>query len=208
MTWRGERVTTGIFKEPVVGPVMLRTLNLGGDRQADLSVHGGPTKAVYVYPAEHYAFWSAELPDTQLQHGAFGENFTMEGLAEDEANIGDRFRVGDAELEITEPRLPCFKLAVKFGRSDMVKRFLMSRRTGFYLRVLREGAVEAGNAIITISRDEHRVSVADVARLYAFEPDDLDVLRRALRVKALPHRWRDRFREQLASFEGRPPSER
>lgn len=201
--WRGERVTTGIFKEPVVGPVMLRTLNLDGDRQADLSVHGGPAKAVYVYPAEHYAYWRAELPATQWQHGAFGENFTTEGLVEGDINIGDRFRLGEAELEVTEPRLPCFKLAVKFGRADMVKRFLASRRTGFYFRVLREGAVEAGDSIVRVSRDEHRVSVADIVRLYAFDPNDLESLRRVVRVEALPHRWRDHFRVQIAKLEGR-----
>src|SRR5262249_20866278 len=126
-----EQVTTGIFKDPVQGPVMLRTLNLDGDRQADLSVHGGASKAGYAYPRETYEVWENELPDMELPYGMFGENFTSEGMSEDTVNIGDRFRVGEAELMVTEPRLPCYKLGIKFGRADMVKRFLKSRRTGF-----------------------------------------------------------------------------
>ena len=128
----GEPVTTGIFKEPKQGPVMLRTLNLDGDRQADLTVHGGVSKAVYGYPVEHYEFWKRELPDMALPFGMFGENFTTEGLLEDALNVGDRFRIGEAELMVTEPRLPCYKLGIKFGRTDIIRRFLQSRRTGFY----------------------------------------------------------------------------
>jgi MOSC domain-containing protein YiiM len=197
VTWREEIVTTGIFKEPVGGPVMLRTLNLEGDRQADLTVHGGADKAVYVYPAEHYPYWREELPDTPLAWGAFGENFTTEGLNEDEVNIGDRFRLGAAEVMVTQPRLPCYKLGVKFGRADMVKRFLASRRTGFYLAVLKEGQVNPGDAIERLSRDENNVTVADIVRLYAFDKDDTATLRRATQVEALPAGWVDYFQAQL-----------
>lgn len=206
VSWRGEGVTTGIFKEPVSGPVMLRTLNLDGDRQADLTVHGGPSKAVYVYPVEHYEYWRNELPGTELPRGMFGENFTTEGLAEGEINIGDRFRIGDAELMVTEPRLPCFKLALKFGRADMVKRFLISRRTGFYFGVLREGVVEAGDAIEPLAQDDRRISVADIVRLYAFERDDLESLRRAVQLEALPESWRGHFRQRIKSSGGEHPT--
>jgi MOSC domain-containing protein YiiM len=202
VTWRGASVTTGIFKEPVAGPVMLRTSNLDGDRQADLSVHGGLSKAVYVYPVEHYAFWRTELPAVELASGAFGENFTTEGLLENEVHIGDRFRLGEAEVVVTEPRLPCAKLAVRFRRADIVKRFLMSRLTGFYFAVLREGAVQAGDTIELLGRDGNGISVADIVRLYAFEPDDVETLRRAVRVDRLPESWRGFFRHRLAELGG------
>jgi MOSC domain-containing protein YiiM len=200
--WRGRSVTTGIFKEPVKGSVMLRTLNLDGDRQADLSVHGGLSKAVYAYPVEHYEYWRNELPGIELPFGMFGENFTTEGLLEVNVNIGDRFRIGGAEVVVTEPRLPCSKLAVKFGRSDMVKRFLVSRRSGFYFGVLREGEVQAGDTIERLAHDENGISVADIVRLYAFEQDDLETLRRAVRVETLPESWRGYFRHQIEKYGG------
>jgi MOSC domain-containing protein YiiM len=202
VTWQGRSVTTGIFKEPVEGSVMLRTLNLDGDAQADLTVHGGLTKAVYVYPVEHYEFWRGELPDMELPYGMFGENFTTEGLLEKEVNIGDRFRVGGAEVVVTEPRLPCYKLGVKFGRADILKRFLASRRSGFYFAVLREGKVQAGDTIERLSHDENGVSVADIIRLYAFEKDDLESMRRAVRLKTLPEGWREYFLHRLQKYGG------
>lgn len=173
--WQNKTVTTGIFKEPVEGSVMLRTLNLVGDKQADLSVHGGASKAVYAYPVEHYEFWKSELPDLKLPYGMFGENFTTEGLLEETVNIGDRFRVGEAEVMVTVPRMPCYKLDIKFGRAEMVKRFMISRRTGFYFAVAKEGEVKAGDAIERLSRDGHGITVADIIRLYIFEKDDLGV---------------------------------
>lgn len=200
VTWQGKPVTTGIFKEPVGGPVILRRLNLEGDRQADLSVHGGADKAVYVYPAEHYDYWRAELPGAPLPWGAFGENFTVTGLLEDEVSIGDRFRIGGAEVMVTQPRLPCYKLGVKFGRADMVKRFLASRRTGFYVAVLKEGEVAPGEAIELISRDENKVTVADITRLYAFDKADTATLQRAIQVEALPEGWVDYFQGQLEKY--------
>jgi len=197
--WKGEPVSTGIFKEPVAGPVMLRTLNLDGDRQADLTVHGGPTKAVYAYPSEHYEFWKQELPEMQLPRGMFGENFTTEGLMEAEVNIGDRFRIGEAEVMVTEPRMPCYKLGIKFGRTDILRRFLSSGRSGFYFSVLQEGLVAAGDRIVPLSQDKHNVKVADIVRLYARDRDDLEMMRRAIEVEALPDSWRDYFLQRLES---------
>jgi MOSC domain-containing protein YiiM len=193
----GQKVMTGIFKQPVAGRVRLRRLNLDGDRQADLAVHGGPDKAVYAYPAEHYDYWGRELAGADLPWGMFGENFTTEGLREDEVRLGDRFRIGTAELVVTQPRLPCYKLGVKFGDMGMVKRFLASRRTGFYLSVAQEGEVGAGDALALVARDPAAVTVADVTRLYAFERDDAEGLERALASEALPDGWRDYFAKQL-----------
>jgi MOSC domain-containing protein YiiM len=192
----GEAVSTGIFKKPAEERVMLRTLNLDGDRQADLSVHGGPTKAVYAYPVEHYDFWRAELPEMTLHYGMFGENFTVAGLDES-VNIGDTFRIGAAEVMVTEPRMPCYKLGIRFGRTDIIKRFLQSRRTGFYFSVLKEGEVGAGDAVELIARDRHDVTIADIVRLYAFEKRDVETLRRALAVEALPESWKEYFRQRL-----------
>jgi len=195
--YKGKTVTTGIFKEPVEGRIRLRTLNLDGDRQADLSVHGGPSKAAYAYPIEHYAYWREQLPGVDLPWGMFGENFTTEGLREDSVNIGDRFRIGSAEVMVTEPRLPCYKLAAKFGRDDIIKRFLHSGRTGFYFAVMQEGEVGTGDGIELVSRDEHSVTVADITRLYVREKDDVGTLRRAVQVTALPESWRVYFGKRI-----------
>lgn len=176
---------------------MLRSLNLDGDKQADLSVHGGPDKAVYAYPVEHYEYWREQLPDMSLPWGMFGENLTTEGLIEDTIYIGDRFRIGEAEVMVTQPRLPCYKLGIKFGRADMVKKFLSSRRTGFYFAVLREGMVEAGNVIEPMGRGEQGVSVADITRVFAFEKNDLTTLQRAVRTEALPQNWKDYFQDRI-----------
>ncbi len=193
----GEPVTTGIFKEPVEGPVMLRTLNLDGDRQADLTVHGGVSKAVYAYPAEHYEFWKRELPEMELSYGMFGENFTTEGLLEDALNVGDRWRVGEAELMLTEPRMPCYKLGIKFGRTDIIRKFLQSRRTGFYFAVVKEGEVKAGDLMELQTRDANNITIADITRLYAFEKNDLETLRRAVKLEALSESWREHFQKQI-----------
>jgi MOSC domain-containing protein YiiM len=198
--WNGDPVATGIFKEPVQRAVMLRTLNLEGDKQADLSVHGGVSKAVYAYPAEHYEFWKKELPEMKLPYGMFGENFTTEGLFEDSVNVGDRFRIGEAELMATEPRMPCYKLGIKFGRADIIKKFLQSRRTGFYFAVLKEGEVKAGDEIESISRNANDITISDITRLYAFERDDLAMLRRAVKLEALSESWREYFEHQIQKF--------
>lgn len=193
----GEPVSTGIFKEPIDGRVMMRTLNLDGDRQADLSVHGGPGKAVYIYPAEHYDFWKREFPAMALPWGMFGENFTTTGFLETEINIGDTFRIGTAEVMVTQPRMPCYKLALKFGRSDIIKRFLQSERTGFYLAVLKEGEVGAGDEFEPLAKDAHDVRVSDITRLYTREKHNAELLRRAIEVEALPESWREYFQNQL-----------
>jgi MOSC domain-containing protein YiiM len=188
--WKGTNVSTGIFKAPVDGPVKIRQLNLDGDKQADLSVHGGPEKAVYAYPAEHYEYWRGELPERTLLWGEFGENLTTEGLVEDTLHIGDRVRVGSATLMVTQPRMPCYKLALRFGRDDMIKHFLISGRSGFYFSVIETGSVAAGAAIEILSRDPNRVSVADIARLYLGPRRDQELLSRVGRLAALPENWK------------------
>lgn len=202
VNWQGKVVTTGIFKAPIKGRTMLRTLNLDGDGQADLTVHGGIEKAVYAYPSEHYDFWRAEFPDMDLPWGMFGENLTIKGLLEDGAYIGDRFRIGQAEVMVTEPRMPCSKLGIKFGRADIIKRFLASRRTGFYFAVVSEGTVGAGDALEFVGREQQKISVADITRLYAFEKDDIPTLRRAIEVEALPESWKGYFRHQIEKETG------
>jgi MOSC domain-containing protein YiiM len=202
--WHGRIVTTGIFKEPVAGRVALRRLNLDGDRQADLTVHGGVDKAVYCYPAEHYEYWKTELPGKELPVATFGENFTVEGFAghaEDSVHLGDRFAVGTAEVIVTQPRLPCYKLGIKLGDHHMVRRFLASRRTGFYLAVTREGHVGAGDQMQLVSRDENAVPVSDITRLYVarhYRSEEREAVQRAIRVPALPASWKDYFQERLA----------
>lgn len=190
-------VTTAIFKKPVEGRVKVNQLNLEGDRQADLRVHGGPSKSVYVYPGEHYEKWRAELPDHEFESAQFGENLTTEGLLETEVFIGDKLRIGTAEFGVTEPRMPCSKLGVRFGRKDIIKKFLQSRRSGFYLTVLKLGELEAGNEIEFISRDENKVTIHDIVRLYVEDKHDNETMRRALNVELLPEGWKSTFRERL-----------
>ncbi len=198
----GEPVSTGIFKEPVKGRVMLRTLNLDGDRQADLFVHGGPSKAVYVYPSEHYDFWRRELPEMDLPWGMFGENFTTQGVREPEISIGDKFRIGQATVMATEPRMPCYKLGLRFGRTDIIKRFLASERSGFYLAVLQEGEVGAGDEIELIEPNKSGVRVSDITRLYIGDKSNTGLLRRAIGTEALPESWRSYFQHQLQKLTG------
>ena len=195
--WRGEIVTTGIFKKPVNQRVQIQKLNIEGDRQADLTVHGGEDKAIYVYPAEHYQFWREELPEMDLSWGMFGENITAAGLSEQTAHIGDVLRIGTAEALVTQPRLPCHKLGIRFGRPDIIKRFLHSRRTGFYLKVLREGEVATEDTLHWVSRSASEVSVADIVRVYAFDKFDRETMQRAVQAEALPYSWRQHFHERL-----------
>jgi MOSC domain-containing protein YiiM len=198
LVMRGEEpVSTGIYKAPVAGKVMLRTLNLDGDRQADLSVHGGPYKAAYLYPSEHYQYWKDQLPEVELPWGSFGENFTTTGLKETATHIGDTFRVGNATVMVTQPRLPCFKLGIKFGRNDIIRRFLQSERTGFYFSVVVEGEVAAGDLIEALEQNERGVTVVEVTRLYASDRLNTDLLRRAIETEALPESWRSHFKRQL-----------
>jgi len=160
--WDGEKVLTSIFKAPVAGRLRVGRFNIEGDEQSDLEVHGGNDKAVYAYPSEHYAFWREQLPGVALPWGAFGENLTTEGLLEDRVQIGDRYRIGSAEFLVTQPRMPCYKLALRFGRTDMVKRFMTSGRSGFYFAVLKEGEIGAGDAIESAGRGQPGISIAAV----------------------------------------------
>jgi len=201
---RGREVTTGIFKSPVAGPVMLRRTNLDGDRQADLENHGGRNKAVYAYPSEHYEFWRAELPGMELTWGNFGENLTTEGLFEQDACIGDEFRIGGAVVQVTQPRIPCFKLGIRFGRDDMPKRFLASGRSGIYFAVVEEGLVKAGDAIELIKltgRDRSGVTVADVNRAYVHSRDNTGLLREIIGKEILPPGLQADMLERLASLQ-------
>jgi MOSC domain-containing protein YiiM len=201
VTWQGKTVTTGIFKSPVTGPVALRGHSLAGDGQADLSVHGGPTKAVYAYPAHHYEYWRQELPGTELVWGNFGENLTIEGVEEETVGIGDELQVGTARLVVTQPRMPCFKLGLRFGDPMMVKRFLKSQRTGFYFGVVEEGEVQAGDEVKLLSRHPDGLTVMDVTRLFTTEKANRPLLGKAIAVTALPEDWRDHFASQLKRLE-------
>jgi MOSC domain-containing protein YiiM len=195
--WHGGTVLTSIFKEPVDRRLRVTTLNFEGDQQSDLSVHGGADKAVYVYPSEHYEYWRRELPQTHLPWGVFGENLTTEGLLEADIRIGDRFRAGSAEFVATQPRMPCYKLGIRFGRPDIVKRFLQSGRTGFYFAVTLEGEVGAGDPIELIARADEGLTVADVVNLYTVDAQNQELLRRATQSSMLPKGWRDYFRKRL-----------
>jgi MOSC domain-containing protein YiiM len=202
--WHGSTVSTGIYKQPVEGRIALRKLNLDGDQQADLRVHGGEHKAVYCYPVEHYDYWKRELPGRSLPTAIFGENFTTDGLLEDGVHIGDRFAIGSAEVVVTQPRLPCYKLGIRFEWDGMVKKFMESRRTGFYLAVTREGEVGAGDEIRRIGNDSNpdsnKVSITEIARLYVtkrYAAPDIESVQCALQVPALPESWKGYFRERL-----------
>ncbi|HEX2714020.1 MAG TPA: MOSC domain-containing protein [Candidatus Acidoferrales bacterium] len=204
IVWRGKTVKTGIFKAPVNNRVTLRRLNLDGDRQADLAVHGGADKAVYAYPVEHYAYWRGELPGQELPFGMFGENFTIEGLLEDEAYVGNRLRIGKAELVVTQPRLPCYKLGIRFQADDMAKRFLASGRTGFYLSVVREGQVGAGDKLEMILGEGNSVRIPEITRLYVakrYSGYDVEILQRAVRAEGLPEAWRTYLLRRLEKSE-------
>lgn len=198
--WHGRTVATGIFKQPVKGRITLRRLNLEGDRQADLTVHGGEAKAVYCYPLAHYDYWKAELPGHPLPMGVFGENFTTDGLLESTVFVGDKFSIGSAQVVVTQPRLPCYKLGIRFESDDMVKRFLISARTGFYVAVKREGSVAAEDQITFADRDRDSMPVSEITRLYVtkkYAAEDLASARRALSIDALPDSWKDYFAERL-----------
>ena len=191
-------VSTGIFKEPVGGRIVLRKTNLDGDGQADLENHGGVDRAAYAYSIENYDHWRHELGQDEFAFGQFGENFTVERMVEDEVHIGDVFRVGDALVEVSQPRPPCFKLGIKMDMPSFPKTFLASGRVGFYLRVLEEGEVGAGDLFERVEDCPERISVREMSRLLFFEPENLEGAKRAVRVRALSPGWRDSFRERLA----------
>lgn len=204
--WKNSPITTAIFKQPVSGPVEVRTLNLEGDGQADLRVHGGWDKAVYVYASEHYALWQAERPELDVTLGNFGENLTTVGLVDADVNVGDVFRVGTAKLIVTQPRLPCFKLGIAMGREEFTAEFLDRGLLGFYFAVIQEGVLSAGDPIIALRRDPHGFKVTDITRLYAHDRDDVEGLQRAVAVEVLPEGWRNYFRKRLSDIERRGTS--
>jgi MOSC domain-containing protein YiiM len=193
-----ETVTTGIFKEPIKGRVMLGALNLDGDGQADLVGHGGIYKAAYAYSVENYEYWKRELGREDLTFGQFGENFTVEGMTEDEVHVGDVFRVGGALVEVTQPRVPCYKLGLKLGLRGFEKKFLASCRVGFYLRVLEEGEVGAGDGVDRVRTDPERITVQEMCHLLYLDPENLEGAKKALRIRALSPGWRQSFEERLA----------
>lgn len=207
LAWRGATFKTGIFKSPVPGRVMLRSTNLDGDRQADLSVHGGPNKAAYAYPSEHYQYWAKQFPGRELSWGAFGENFTTEGLLESSVSIGNRYRIGSAVVMVRTPRVPCFKLAAKFQSDEIIEQFLRSGRSGFYFSVVEEGEVSAGDEFQFLGGEPLTLSVADTYLLYWSPRPDVELLKRAAQVNVLPEGWRERFQAKLAAATSEPANE-
>jgi MOSC domain-containing protein YiiM len=201
--FNGQTITTAIFKDPVKGPVMLRKINLDGDKQADLTVHGGVDKAVYSYPAEHYDYWRKQYPNIDIIWGMFGENFTTEGLMEDTVNIGDQIQIGLAKLVAVQPRMPCYKLGVRFGFMEIIRRFLSSGRPGIYFKVLKQGEVNTGDKIEIIERDKNNVTVKDIVRLYINRDhvDNIETMRRAIKISALPEGWRYEFQQNIEQLE-------
>ena len=200
LTWNGRAVRTSIWKQPVEGRVAVRHDNLHGDQQSDLSVHGGPNKAVYLYPQEHYGYWHGEFPLMEIRAGAFGENLTTRGLLERDARVGDIVRIGTTELEVRQPRLPCYKLGIRFDRDDMVKRFMQSGRSGIYFSIVTDGDLGAGDEIRRVYRSEHDVTVADLASLFTHNRDNLDLLRRAAAIESLPNFWREEIAQRLTAL--------
>lgn len=195
--YQGKTVATGIFKEKVNGPVRVNRLNLEGDQQADLSVHGGPDKAVYAYPAEHYSYWKTARPDLVFEPGIFGENLSVHGLNEDEACIGDRFKIGTAIFGITSPRMPCFKLGIKMKDPKFIKHFMQAQRTGFYFKVVQEGVVKSENPIEKIKSDPQQLTVNEIVRLYTTDKENQALLQKAVNTSSLPQDWRDFFAKRL-----------
>lgn len=197
--FNGQIITTAIFKDPVKGPISLRKLNLDGDKQADLTVHGGLDKAVYSYPSEHYDYWRKQFPNMDLVWGMFGENFTTEGLFEDAVNVGDQFQIGSAKLVATQPRMPCYKLGVRFGRMDVIRRFMASGRPGIYFKVLTEGEVQTDDKIKIIRRDKNNVTVKDIVSLYIArnDIDNIETMKRATKIRDLPEGWRHEFQQKI-----------
>ena len=195
--YKGKQVLTSIFKNPVNGPVNVTTLNLEGDRQADLTVHGGIHKAVYVYPTEHLPYWSQQYPEKQFTYGSFGENLSTSGLLETDICIGDQLRIGRAEFSVTSPRFPCFKLGIKMNDPGFIKAFMQANRSGFYLMVLKEGVIAPGQEIEIIGSDGYNFSVEEFSRLYALDRYNQSLLRKAIKAPSITEDWKEFFEERL-----------
>ena len=204
ISYENRQVVTSIFKEPVEGRVKVTTLNLNGDVQADLSVHGGADKAVYSYSEEHYKYWKEVYPTIAVPFGMFGENLTTQGLNEDMVNIGDQYQIGTARLVVTQPRMPCYKLGIKFGRMDILKKFVNSQRPGIYYKVLKEGELGVGDNIKLIYRDKNNVTINDIVRLYINDhnnEENISKMRRATRLGFLPESWKIYFGQKIARLQ-------
>jgi MOSC domain-containing protein YiiM len=204
MEYQGKPLETGIFKQPVEGPVALGRVNLAGDGQADLIHHGGEDKAVCVYPAEHYSYWEKEL-GRELGYGAFGENFTLEGCTEEQVNIGDIFEIGDAVVQVSQPRQPCFKLGKKHNRPELVQKVQTTGYTGYYFRVLQEGTVEAGQTLYRRETHPLAITIAEANRLHYVEKDNVEGIKRLLQNEALSASWREGFESRLRKLTGEEP---
>lgn len=200
--WRDKTVYTGIWKAPIEGPVMVRRLNVDGDGQGDLAGHGGEQRAVMVYQTEAYDFWKTYLGRDDLQPGHFGENFTVTGLADDDVCIGDRYRIGDAEFEVTQPRVTCFRVGIRLDEPDMPNLLVSQHRPGFYFRVITEGRVRAGDDIVRTRRGRHELSVAVVDALLYLPGRSVETLRKAVDVPALSPGWQQSFHDLLAARDG------
>jgi ferredoxin-NADP reductase/MOSC domain-containing protein YiiM len=199
--WRDKTVYTGIWKSPVEGPVMVRRTNIDGDGQGDLGGHGGEQRAVMVYQTESYDFWRSYLDRDDLVPGNFGENFTVTGLPDDEVCIGDRYRIGEAEFEVTQPRVTCFRVGLRLDEPDMPNLLVAQHRPGFYFRVITEGRVSAGDEIIRTSRGRHELSVADIDALLYLPDRDIEQLRKIVDVPALSPGWQQSFNDMLAAHD-------
>ncbi len=198
IVYNDQIVTTSIFKDSVDKRIKLGKMNLDGDKQSDLTVHGGLDKAVYSYPIEHYDYWKKQYPQTDISWGIFGENLTTEGLIEYSVNIGNQYQIGSSKLLVTQPRMPCYKLGVRFGRMDIVKRFMTSLRSGIYFKVIQEGEVGCGDEIELVYLDKNNVTVDDIVRLYLNNYDgDIETMERATRISALPEGWKIYFRQKI-----------
>lgn len=200
VNYQGREITTGIYKNLVEGAVKVKKLSLEGDKQADLSVHGGKDKAVYAYPSEHYEFWKNKRPDLSFEAGKFGENLSITGLNELEVYVGDTYKIGSAVFKVTSPRLPCFKLGIKMDNPNFIKDFLEAKLTGFYFSVEEEGIIEAGDEIIQLSQDEHKLSIDEMTRLYSEDRFNTPLLEKAVNTPSLSQDWVDFFQKRLGAF--------
>jgi MOSC domain-containing protein YiiM len=206
VAWQGKTIRTSIFKQPVAGPVAVLAEHLAGDGQADLRVHGGPDKAVYAYPSEHWAYWRQLLPAAQLVPGAFGENLTTLGLLEPEVRVGDCFQLGTAVLMAVQPRQPCFKLGIRLARPGIVREFELARRSGIYFRVIKPGVVAAGDAISLVERSPYTVTIRDMVTCLAPGPHDQELVRALLATPYLSPSWQARLRLLLDAENQKPES--
>lgn len=196
-----EVVTTGIFKNPIQHRVKLNKLNLEGDKQADLTVHGGINKAVYAYPSEHYIFWKEEIKDFEYSWGTFGENLTTEGLFEDIVRIGDQFKIGSTKVMATQPRMPCYKLGIRFGRMDVIKKFLESGKSGIYFKVIKEGEIGINDTVKLIKKNNNDITIKNIVEMVTKdEIENIELMEKTIQVPELPTGWKNYFVEKLSNL--------